>query len=303
MKAPGATAVEAVLAPVQVRFADLSALVRPRVALMVLVTVLLGGLLAGDSLLPSTELWHVVLATGIVAAGASILNQWLERATDGLMPRTADRPLATGRIRAAEGLLVGTVVSAIGLAYMLAAASSPLPAAVTAFTLLSYVLVYTPLKRITTLNTLVGAVPGALPPVIGWTAVRGELDVGALALFLIVFVWQVPHFLAIAWMYRDQYAAAGLQMLTVNDRHGERTARQMLLYGLALVPVSLTPVQIGMAGPSYAVGAGLLAASFLWPIARFQRQRSVAMARRVLKASLIYLPGVLALLLISKYWV
>jgi protoheme IX farnesyltransferase len=184
---------------------------------------------------------------------------------------------------------------------MLLAVPHPLAAGVTAFTLVSYVGVYTPAKRLTTLNTLVGAVPGALPPVIGWTAVTGRLDVGALALFLIVFVWQVPHFLAIAWMYRDDYAHAGLKMLTVGDRKAERTAQQMLLYGLALVPVSLAPANLGLAGPGYAVGAGVLGAYFLWPIARFQGERSVTAARRVLKASLVYLPVVLGLLLLSKF--
>jgi protoheme IX farnesyltransferase len=177
----------------------------------------------------------------------------------------------------------------------------PLAAGVTAFTFASYLGLYTPAKRRTTLNTLIGAVPGALPPVIGWTAVTGRLDVGALALFLIVFVWQVPHFLAIAWMYRDDYAKAGLKMLSVGDRKAERTAQQMLLYGLALVPVSLAPANLGLAGPAYAVGAGVLGAYFLWPIARFQGDRSVPAARRVLKASLVYLPGVLGLLLLAKF--
>ena len=302
MKSPDVATLELIRSAVMPRWADVAALVRPRVALMVLVTVLLGGLLAADSFVPSLVLWHAVLATGLVTAGASILNQWLERRTDAAMARTEDRPLVTGRIRSLDGFVLGWVLALGGLAYMLAAVPNALATGVTAFTFLAYVFVYTPLKRITTLNTLIGAVPGALPPVIGWTAVRGEFDAGALALFLIVFVWQIPHFLAIAWMYRDEYAAAGLRMLTVGDRRGERTAQQMLLYGLALVPVSLTPVQIGLAGPTYAVGAGVLAALFLWPIARFQRNRSVAAARSVLKASLIYLPGALGMLLASKYW-
>jgi protoheme IX farnesyltransferase len=183
---------------------------------------------------------------------------------------------------------------------MLLAVPHPLAAGVTAFTFAAYVGLYTPLKRVTTLNTLIGAVPGALPPVIGWTAVTGRLDAGALVLFLIVFVWQVPHFLAIAWMYRDDYARAGMKMLTVGDRKAEQTARQMLLYGLALVPVSLAPVQLGLAGPAYAAGAAALGGYFLWPIARFQGDRTVPAARRVLRASLVYLPGVLCLLLLSK---
>jgi protoheme IX farnesyltransferase len=302
MKAPVAATLELAGAMPRTRLADLAALVRPRVAVMVLVTVLLGGLLASESLIPSATLLHAVLATGLVTAGASILNQVFERRTDAAMARTEDRPIAAGRMRAIDGFILGWSATLGGLAYMLFAVPHALATGVTAFTFASYVFIYTPLKRRTSLNTLIGAVPGALPPVIGWVAVRGELDAGAFALFLIVFVWQIPHFLAIAWMYRDQYAGAGLRMLTVGDRKGERTAQQMLLYGLALVPVSLTPVQIGLAGPTFAVGAGLLAAYFLWPIARFQRDRSIGMARRVLKASLIYLPGVLGLLLASKYW-
>lgn len=278
------------------------ALVRPRVAVMVLVTVLLGGLLASDSLIPSAALLHGVLATGLVTAGASALNQWLERRSDAKMKRTENRPLPAGRIRPIDVLAFGSGCAITGLAYMMLAVPQPMAALITAFTFVSYVFVYTPLKRVTTLNTLIGAVPGAMPPVIGWTAVRGEFDVGALSLFLLVFIWQVPHFLAIAWMYRDDYARAGLRMLPVGDRKGERTAQQMLLYGLALVPISLAPVQIGLAGPTYAVGAGMLAAMFLWPIARFQKDRSISVARRVLKASLIYLPGVLGLLLASKHW-
>jgi protoheme IX farnesyltransferase len=185
---------------------------------------------------------------------------------------------------------------------MLLAVPHPLAAGVTAFTFVSYLGLYTPLKRVTTLNTLVGAVPGALPPVIGWVAVRGRLDSGALLVFLILFVWQVPHFLAIAWMYRDDYARAGLKMLSVGDRKAARTAHQMLLYGLALVPVSLAPAQIGMGGPGYALGAAALGCYFLWPIARFQGDRSTAAARRVLRASLVYLPGVYGLLLVAKYF-
>jgi protoheme IX farnesyltransferase len=302
MSSPIAATLELAAPQPRTRLADYAALVRPRMAVMILVTVLFGGLLAAETFVPSMTLIHAVLATGLVTAGASILNQVWERHTDAAMARTADRPIAVGRIRPIDGFVLGWAITFAGLAYMLLAVPNTLAVLVTAFTFASYVFVYTPLKRRTTLNTLVGAVPGALPPVIGWTAVRGELDSGALALFLIVFVWQIPHFLAIAWMYREQYAAAGLRMLTVGDSKGDRTAYQMLLYALVLVPVSLTPVQIGLAGPTYAVGAGIAGAYFLWPIARFQRDRSVAMARRVLKASLVFLPGVLGMLLASKYW-
>ncbi len=301
MKGPAPLALEPVAALPLARPADYLALVRPRVAVMVLLTVLIGGLLASDSLVPTAGLAHAVLATGLVTAAASILNQWLERDTDARMRRTESRPLPAGRLGGREVFVFGVALAVVGLTYMLLAVPHPLAAGVTAFTFASYVGLYTPLKRLTTLNTLVGAVPGALPPVIGWTAVSGRLDAGALVLFLIVFVWQVPHFLAIAWMYRDDYARAGMKMLSVGDRKAERTAHQMLLYGLALVPVSLAPAQVGLGGPSYAFGAAVLGAYFLWPIARFQGDRTVPAARRVLKASLVYLPGVLALLLLSKF--
>jgi protoheme IX farnesyltransferase len=237
----------------------------------------------------------------LVTAAASILNQWLERDTDAQMARTANRPLPAGRFASSSVLLFGVALAVVGLGYMALAVPRPLAAGITAFTFVSYLGFYTPLKRLTTLNTLVGAVSGALPPVIGWAAVRGRLDAGALLVFLILFVWQVPHFLAIAWMYREDYGRAGLKMLSVGDRKAARTAHQMLLYGLALVPVSLAPAQIGMGGPAYALGAALLGCFFLWPIARFQGDRSTAAARRVLRASLVYLPGIYGLLLIAKF--
>jgi protoheme IX farnesyltransferase len=175
----------------------------------------------------------------------------------------------------------------------------PAAAADAALTIICYVAVYTPLKWHTTLNTLIGAVPGALPPVIGWSAASGEITGGAVALFLILFVWQVPHFLAIAWIYRDEYRRAGLCMLPVVDRDGTVTARNMILYCLTLIPVSLFPVLLGSAGPVYFAGAVLLGVGFLAPALGFRRHKSVAQARRVLRASLLYLPGLLALLVLD----
>lgn len=280
------------------RAADYLQLCRPRVAVMVLLTVLIGGLLAADGPTP-VVLFHALVGTALVTAAASILNQYVERHTDALMPRTANRPLPAGRLAPGEVLALGSLAAVLGLGYL--AGASPPAAIVCAVTFALYVFAYTPAKRTTTLNTLIGAVPGALPPVIGWAAVRGRFDGGALALFLIVFVWQVPHFLAIAWMYRDDYAKGGHAMLTVRDRRGDRTAEQMLVYGLTLLPVSLTPALGGLAGAGYAAGALALGAYFLRPILRFRRERSPGAARAVLRASLVYLPGVLLLLLASKY--
>jgi protoheme IX farnesyltransferase len=195
-------------------------------------------------------------------------------------------------------LLFGLGLGTAGLVY-LALWVQPLAVLVAGVTFGSYVFVYTPLKRRTTLNTLVGAVPGALPPVIGWAAMRGTLGPEALTLFLILFVWQVPHFLAIAWIYRDDYARAGLRMLPVVDRRGRETAVQMVSYCLALVPVSLAPVVFGQAGGVYLAGAVLLGAYFLAGALGFLRTHSVRQARRVLRASLVYLPALLALLLLE----
>jgi len=282
------------------RVSDYVQLTRPRMALMVLLTVLLGGWLASVGAVPVNLLMHAVIGTALVTAAASALNQYFERETDARMARTANRPLPAGRLTPAEVLTFAIATALGGLTYLFLMLPQATAGLVTAFTFASYVGLYTPAKRVTSLNTLIGAVPGALPPVIGWTAVRGELDAGAIALFLLLFVWQVPHFLAIAWMYREDYARAGHRMLTVADPAGDATARHMLLYLLALVPVSLLPLRVMHVGPVFAAGALILAAYFLAPVLRFRRERSVAAARAVLKASLIYLPGLLGLLLICK---
>src|SRR5262245_11213891 len=217
------------LAVASPRVADYVQLIRPRVASMVVLTVFLGGWLASIDQVLTPTLLHALISTMLVTASASILNQWIERDTDARMPRTADRPLPAGRMVPAEVLTIGVGLGVIGLLYQWLTLP-PVTFIVTAFTLFSYIALYTPAKKATTLNTLIGAVPGAMPPVIGWTAVRGQFDLGAATLFLILFIWQVPHFLAIAWMYRDQYAAAGYRMLTADDETGAMTSRQMVIY-------------------------------------------------------------------------
>ena len=193
----------------------------------------------------------------------------------------------------------GVGLGVIGVAYLALALRQPCAPLVAAFTFAAYVGVYTPLKSRTPLNTLVGAVPGALPPVIGWTAVTGRLDVGALALFLIVFVWQVPHFLAIAWMYRDDYARAGFRMLPVRDARGELTGREMVRYCLVLIPVSLLPAALGLAGPLSAAAALVLGGLFLRSCVGFVRCPALPQARRVPRASLFYLPCLLLVLVVN----
>jgi protoheme IX farnesyltransferase len=291
------TAVAAPAAVVSARLADYLQLVRPRMAVMILLTVLIGGLLAAVGPAPMNTLLHAVISTGLVACGASALNQWLERDSDALMTRTKPRPLPAGRMSAWEVLSFGAALSVVGLAYQWV--TLPMATfALTAFTLVSYVAVYTPAKQRTNLNTLIGAIPGALPPAIGWTAVRGYVDQGAVLLFLIVFFWQIPHFLAIAWMYRDEYARAGHRMLTVDDATGQATARQMFIYLLALVPVSLLAVGANVGG---IIGAVALSVFYLRPIVAFQKRPSVATARAVLKSSLVYLPCIFSLLLVAKW--
>jgi len=214
------------------------------------------------------------------------------------MRRTASRPLPSGRLGPEVALGFGLLAASLGL-NVLGVVAGGLACGLTLLAFASYVFVYTPLKRWTTLNTLVGAVPGALPPVIGWAAARSPLGPEAAALFLIVFLWQVPHFLAIAWIYRDDYARAGLRMLPVADPRGGVTGLYMVAYCLALVPASLLPVLFGGAGPFYLVGAVLLGLTFLASAAGFLHTSSPTRARRVLRASLVYLPALFALLLLD----
>lgn len=282
------------------RLADFVALTKPRIALLVLFTVAIGTVLASRGTIDLLLLFNTLAGTGLVAAGASALNQLLERDSDGRMRRTENRPLPAGRLQPVEVLVFGLVLSLGGLIYLSLTLEHLLPVLLVAFTLTSYVLIYTPLKRRTTFNTLIGAVPGALPPVIGWTAVTGRLDPPVVVLFLILFLWQVPHFLAIAWIYREDYRRAGLRMLPVMDPDGRMTGRQMLIYGLALIPVSVSPAMWQQANIFYALGAMLLGIGFFAAAVAFVCDPSLPRARRVLHASLLYLPLLLTLLVISN---
>jgi protoheme IX farnesyltransferase len=228
-------------------------------------------------------------------AGASALNQLLERHRDALMPRTANRPMPAGRLQPVEVLALGSLLSAGGVVYLLALCQ-PLAAGLGAFALCSYLLIYTPLKERTPLSTLIGAVPGAVPPLIGWAAARGRLDSGALALFLIVFLWQVPHFLAIAWIYRDQYARAGFRVLPVLDPQGVQTGKQMIRYTLALIFASVMPGVLGIGGWLSGIGAVILGAVFLYRALAFAGAATIHHARQVLRMSLLFLPGLFLLL-------
>jgi protoheme IX farnesyltransferase len=281
------------------RLSDYVQIAKPRLTIMALLTVASGAVLASQHAPDWVVLGHTLVGAALVAFGASALNQVLERESDALMQRTENRPLPAGRLQPFEVLVVGITLGVLGVAYLAVVVRQPLAACVAALTFLSYVFVYTPLKRKTTLNTLVGAVPGALPPVIGWCAVRGSIDAEIGAVFLTLFLWQVPHFLAIAWIYRDDYNRAGLRMLPGVDRDGSVSGRQMVCYCLALIPASLTPVVFGRTGPLYLIGAVMLGAGFLGFALAFAQRRSLKRARGVLRASLIYLPLLLALLLMD----
>jgi protoheme IX farnesyltransferase len=291
------SSVEAVPA-VRSRFIDYLELTKPRIAVMALFTVAAGYLLGAGPAADSRILFHALVGAGLVAAGGSALNQLLERRLDARMRRTANRPLPAGRIMPEEAAAFGAGLCGAGLAYLLA--TVPTAALVAAaVTLISYVLVYTPLKGVTVWNTVIGAVPGALPPVIGWCAARGWEGSGvALALFAVLFLWQLPHFMAIAWMYRDDYAAAGLRMLPGIDATGRLTAIAMVVTAAALVPAGTIAGLVG-GGLISAIGASLIGLHFLWRSFGFYRSRTDREARRALRASLVYLPCVFALLLLD----
>jgi len=281
------------------RLADYVELTKPRIAVMALFTVAAGYLLGAGSAVQAGVLLHTLLGAGLVAAGGSALNQLMERRTDSRMRRTANRPLPGGRLSAEEVAVFGAVLGGVGLAYLLGTVSVAATVAA-GLTFALYVLAYTPLKTRTAWNTAVGAVPGALPPVIGWCAARGwDGAGGAAALFLVLFVWQIPHFLAIAWMYRAEYARAGLKMLPGCDPTGSRTAWVMVATAAALVPVGFLAVAVGLAGWVFGVGSAILGVLFVRQTLGFARDRSDRQARRVLHASLLYLPGVFGLLLID----
>lgn len=281
------------------RARDLVALTKPRAVAMVVATTAAGFHL-GSAVRPGwLGMVHVLVGTALAAGGTIALNQYVERDRDALMARTRGRPLPAGRVRPAEGLAFGVGLCAGGLLY-LAATAHPLSALLTALTVASYLLAYTPLKRRSPLSTVVGAVPGALPPMIGWAAARGTLEAGAWMLFAILFLWQVPHALAIAVLHREDYARAGFRLLPVLDLDGRRTGGPVVSHCFALLLVAALPALTGLAGPLYFFGALACGLAFLGCGLHLALAFSPAAARRLLHASLLYLPAVLALLAFDK---
>jgi protoheme IX farnesyltransferase len=295
MKSAGAIAV----ADGRSRAADYVTLAKPRLNLLVVSSTLAGYVVGGGDMSNAVAVLAVAAGTGLVAGGASAFNQVIERRTDALMRRTRLRPMADARMPPADALLFAAALSLAGLT-LLATAVNPLSALVALATLISYAAIYTPLKLRTSLATVIGAVPGALPPVIGWAAATGGLSQGAWILFGILFLWQLPHFLAIAWMYREDYARAGFPMLPVIEPDGRSTARQSVLYAAALVPLSLAPTLVGITTTTYFVAALLLTLGFLALTLQFARTRSVADARRVFFGSILYLPVLWVLMIAGR---
>ena len=278
---------------------DLLELTKPRITTMVVLTALVGYVMASRGPVSGARLALALAGTALVASGASALNMLLERRTDALMLRTRNRPLPAGRLRGPEVLAFGLAVTLAGLV-VLRFGTSALAAAVALLTWSTYLFAYTPLKTRTSLSTVVGAFPGALPPVIGWAAARGQVEPGAAVLFAILFLWQIPHFLAIAWIYREDYARGGLPMLPVLDPAGIVTGRQAVANSLALLIVSVVPTIAGMAGRVYLAGALALGLAFTGVAVWAAVHRTPAAARRLFLASVIYLPGICTLLLIDR---
>jgi protoheme IX farnesyltransferase len=279
--------------------ADYIALTKPRLNVLVVATSAAGYYLGARGVPDGVSLAAAVAGTALVAGGAAVLNQVYERDTDALMRRTRTRPLPDGRVSPGDARRFGLAMGAAGLA-LLAARANLLAAGLAVATLLIYLIVYTPMKRRTPLATLVGAVPGALPPLIGWTASHGSVSLGGFALFAIVFLWQVPHFMAIAWLYRDDYGAAGFPLLPVVEPNGRRAGRQAMLYATLLVPASLVPVWTGVAGNVYMVAASVLGLALLVLALSFGKDRTDGSARRLFLGTIAYLPLIWMAMIANK---
>jgi protoheme IX farnesyltransferase len=276
-------------------------LTKPRITWLILMSTGVGYFFGLDRGAPFNWalLIHTLVGTGLIASGTAALNQWWERESDKLMRRTASRPLPMGLLTAKRALWFGIALALAGAAE-LAIWVNVLSALLGAFTLAAYLFVYTPMKSRTHLSTVVGALPGAMPPLMGYAAASGILNREAWSLFFILFVWQFPHFLAIAWMYRDDYARAGIRMLPVVEPDGESTSRQIILYATTLIPISLLPVMLGMSGTIYLVGAMILGLWFLYTGVRVAFDRTNVRARHVLLASVIYLPMIYGLMVLDR---
>lgn len=278
---------------------DLWALTKPRITLMVLITAAAGFFLAAGGRPGVQEMLTALLGIGLVAAGTSGMNQVWERDVDARMERTRRRPIPAGRVSPLAGWMFTGLLALAGVLFLYLLVN-PLTAALAALSVVSYVFVYTPLKRVSSLSTLIGAIPGALPIMGGWTAARGELGPGAWALFGILFFWQLPHFLALAWLFRTDYQRGGLKMLGVDDPDARQTRVHSVLYASALLPASLFPVAIGLSGWVYLVVALVMGVAYGLAAIRFWVRADVSSARRLFRVSLVYLPVLLLALSVDR---
>jgi protoheme IX farnesyltransferase len=278
---------------------DYLELTKPRITLLILICTAVGYWFGCGTSIHGVILAHALLGTALLASGTSALNQWYEVDSDAKMGRTRLRPLPAGRIKRKNGLAFGLLLSAAGFADLWYG-TNLLTAALGLFTLLSYLLLYTPLKQRSSACTTVGAIPGAMPPLIGYAAAGHGIDINALALFLILFIWQFPHFDAIAWMYRDDYARGGIRMLPVIDPDGESTARRIMVCSLLLIPISLVPLFLGMTGALYAAAAIAAGLGVLYFAARLGHERTSLRARALLLATVFYLPVLLGVMVFDR---
>ncbi len=274
-------------------------LTKPRIAFLLLLTSAAGFYLGSDNGFNFTVFINAMIGIALLAFGVATLNQVWEIKTDALMERTAKRPLVVGKITFNEALIFGVLQCVVAEVYLTFLVNS-LTAILGLGVIVGYVLLYTPLKTRTSASTAIGAIPGALPPLMGWTAAAGEITLGAWILFAILFLWQFPHFLAIAWMYREQYAKAGILMLPVVEPEGRITAQQIVIFTIILLPVSLTPFFIGLAGWVYLIGASLLGIWFLWASIAAARAKTNEKARKLLLVSVIYLPLIFLLMVFNR---
>jgi len=278
---------------------DLIELVKARLTLLVLLTTAVGFYLGAEGPINFTALLHTVFGTAAAAAGAAALNQWWEYKLDAMMQRTQSRPVPAGRMRPRDAVVIGTTLSIFGVIY-LAFVCNALSAVLAAITIIVYIFGYTPLKLVSTANTALGAVPGAIPPMIGWAAARGTLNAGAWMLFAILFFWQLPHFFAIAWMYRDDYARAGFQMISSDDPTGERSASQSVFFCMMLLVAAGLPAFLGIATVFYLFAELVLSGAFIAVAMRFLKTRTRSNARLLFIASIVYLPLLLGALVLGK---
>ena len=278
---------------------DYFELTKPHVIWLILMSTIVGFYVGSPSPLHFTQLLHTLFATALLAAGCGTLNQWWERDLDARMKRTENRPLPSGRVTANGSLWFGLAISVGGVLY-LAALVNAFSAWIGTATVISYVAIYTPLKVRSPLATFVGALPGASPLLLGWTAATNTVDLGGWVLFSILFLWQFPHFYAIGWLYRDEYRRAGIQMLPVIEKDGASTGRHVVLYGFNLIPVSAAPWMLGLAGPVYGTAAVVLGCLYLAAGVRMARQRTEENARMLLRVSVVYLPLLYLFLVADK---